>query len=72
LRERRAHALGTMAMHHDGLARVKGARRVEHMSQERPAGDGMQDFWQVRAHALALAGGKHDYVERHWGILAKV
>ena len=35
-------------------------RRVQHMRQQRLAGDGMQNLRQRGAHARALAGREHD------------
>src|SRR6266850_1301469 len=72
LRERGAHLLGAVPVHYHGLARLERARGVEHVREERATGNGMQDFGEVRTHALALAGGKHDHIEGHWGILANI
>ena len=53
--ERSAHRLGAVAVDHDHLARLERARRGEHVGEQRPAGERMQDLGQLRAHALALA-----------------
>ena len=58
--ERRAHLFGAVAMDHDHLARCERARRREHVSEQRPAGERMQDLGPLRAHALALARGENE------------
>jgi hypothetical protein len=63
--KRRAHRLGAMAVNHHDAARREHARHGEHMGEQRPAGEGMQDFGQARAHALALARGEDEDFERH-------
>ena len=40
------------------------ARGVDHVREQRPAGERMQDLRQVRVHALALARGEDDDLER--------
>ena len=42
-----------------------GARRLEHVLQQRPAGERLQDLRQVRFHAFALAGGQDHDGKRH-------
>src|SRR6266480_7481949 len=63
--KRRAHAIGTMAMHHENLARRERPRRVDHMREQRPAGKRMKHLGKVRPHALAKTCSKYDHVERH-------
>ena len=60
-----AHLLGAVAMDHDDLARRERARRVEHVREQRPPGERVQDLGQLRAHALALTRGENDDFERH-------
>ena len=45
--------------HSKPCAGPRGAR-LQHMRQQRLAGDGVQHFWQRRSHPRALAGRKHD------------
>jgi hypothetical protein len=52
-------------MDHDGLAWRERPRRIEHVREKRATGERVQDFGQIGAHTLALAGGKHDHIERH-------
>ena len=47
------------------LARRERARGVEHVREQRPAGQRMQHLGQVGAHALALARGENEDFERH-------
>src|SRR3954463_9984824 len=63
--ERGADALGAVAVHDDGLARGESARGIEHVTEQRPAGERMQYFRQLGVHALAQARRENDDVERH-------
>ena len=47
--------------HHCG---DKGACRIEHVRDDRPSGERMQDLGHGGAHALAQPGGKHDDMNR--------
>jgi PAS domain S-box-containing protein len=61
----RADLLSAVTMNDDRLARRERARGVQHVGQQRPAGERMQDFRQRGAHALAQARRENDDVERH-------
>jgi hypothetical protein len=67
--KRGAHFVAAKAVDNDDLARLERARRVEHVREERPAGERVQHFRQGGMHAIALTRGKHDHVERHGRIL---
>ena len=49
---------------HAKCAWAEGAHCIEHMRDQRAAGQRMQDFRPRRVHALALAGGHDDDLQR--------
>ena len=60
-----AHALGAVADHHVDPRRCQATDRIEHVGEQGPASQGVEDLGQVRAHARALAGGENDHFELH-------
>ena len=60
-RERGGHLLAAMAVDDDD-ARGEAAGGVQHVREQRPASERVQDLGQGRVHALALPGGENDYV----------
>ena len=62
----RPHRFPPMSENHDQLCRGKRTRGVDAMLHQGLACHGMQDFWQIGMHALALAGGKDDYLYRRF------
>jgi hypothetical protein len=46
-------------------ARGRGGARFDHVGEQRPPGERVQDLGQVGVHALALAGGQDDDLQ--WG-----
>ena len=55
------HRLAAVPMNDVERIRIQRLRRVQNVSQHRPSGEGLQDFWPRGVHALPLAGGKDDY-----------
>ncbi len=59
--ERITHLFAAVTVDHVDVRRVERAGGVDHVLQQRPAGERLQDLGQVGSHALALAGGQdHD------------
>ena len=53
--DRLAHGFGAMADHHDETRGLERASGVDDMSEERPAGQGMEHLGKRGPHALAGA-----------------
>jgi hypothetical protein len=54
--------------HQDSLRRER-ARGVEHVGEQRPAGERMKHLGQLGAHALAKPCRENDDFERHFGLM---
>ena len=63
VRKRIRHGLPAVAIHDDDACRLKRARGVDDVREQRPASQWMQHLGQRRAHARALAGCQHHYAE---------
>ncbi len=59
-----ANDLAAMTHHHAKRARRERAHRIQHMRHQRAPGQPMQHFRARRVHALALAGGHDDDLQR--------
>jgi len=67
LGEGRAQLFAAMTVDHHDAHRIERARGFQHVRQQRPASQRQQHLGLLRTHALALAGGKHDHVQRLHG-----
>ena len=56
----RLHLLAAMAIDHGDVLRGQQTGGGDDVLQQGPAGQRLQDFGQVRTHALALACGQDD------------
>jgi len=61
--KRRLNLFGAMTGHHHDSTRFEATCVVQYMGEHGPTGDGMQNLWKRRLHALALPGGKYDDVQ---------
>jgi hypothetical protein len=61
---RLAVLVAAVAVHDVHRRRLQFARRVDHVRQHRPRRDRLQHLGQGRFHALALARGEDDDVQR--------
>jgi hypothetical protein len=55
-----ADTVGAMPINNVNVGGTEFARTVEHMREQRPPGDGLQDLREVRVHTFTLAGGQDD------------
>ena len=60
----RTHRLTAMAMNQTKGLWIETARGIDHMLDQRLAGQRVQHFRQVRMHALALSGSENDDVHQ--------
>ena len=63
--ECRLHLLALVADHDHGATHAQLVERIQHVREQRPPGERVQDLGQLRAHALALTRGENDDFERH-------
>jgi hypothetical protein len=62
--KRLTHGLACVSVDDNGPVRMQVPRAFEHVGEQRPAAEMVQDFRQTGMHARALACGEDDYVER--------
>ena len=63
--QRLLHGRRAVADDDGNRLRRQGACRVQHVRDQRPPGERMQDLRQRGVHALAQPGGKHDDMNRN-------
>ena len=65
--ERGLYLLATVTVHDMHRSGFEGARSREHMPEQRPTGERLQDFRQGGVHPFALTCCQDDDGERHGG-----
>jgi hypothetical protein len=56
-----------MAIDDADIVGAEGMCTIEYVREQRPAGQWLQHFRQVGAHALALSRGQDDDAQSQWG-----
>ncbi|MNF88141.1 hypothetical protein D3C84_706280 [compost metagenome] len=59
------HSIGAVTDHHMNALWIKLPGAVDNMTQHRVTGNRVQNFWQSRAHARALASSEDNDFKRH-------